>query len=166
MDAPNPPGSIAETATAYPTNPQRRILWTALTALAVTSLLGMAALVFYGFITFLSWSYPILLPIGLAVIVALMLEPVVAFVQKRGVKRGTATLLVCLLAVISFLLFWAFLLPPLVSQAGGFFQSLPGMLSNGVAKLDASLTSAPESRITSSSMARPTRRCRRWCAVA
>jgi predicted PurR-regulated permease PerM len=145
MDAPKQPGSIAETSTAYPTNPQRRILWTALTALAVTSLLGVSALVFLGFITFLSWSYPILLPVGLAVIIALVLEPVVAFVQKRGLKRGTATLLVCLLAVICFLLFWSFLLPPLVSQAGGFFQSLPGMLSNGVAKLDASLASAPES---------------------
>ena len=44
MDAPDQSGSIAETSTAYPTNPQRRILWTALTALAVTSLLGVAAL--------------------------------------------------------------------------------------------------------------------------
>jgi len=147
MDAPNEPGPIAETPAAYPTSPQHRILWTALTALAVTSLLGVAALVFLGFITFLSWSYPILLPIGLAVIIALVLEPVVAFVQKRGLKRGTATLLVCLLTVIGFLLFWAFLLPPLVSQAGDFFKSLPAMLSNGVAKLDASHTSAPESSL-------------------
>jgi len=135
MDAPNE---------SYPTNRQRRVLWTALTALAATSLLGVAALVFFGFITFLSWSYPILLPIGLAVIIALVLEPVVAFAQKRGLKRATATLTVCLLAVIGFLLFWAFLLPPLVSQAGGFFESLPGMVSKGVAKLDASLTAAPE----------------------
>jgi predicted PurR-regulated permease PerM len=145
MDEHNEPGPIAEMPAAYPTPPQRRILWIALTALAATSLLGVAALVFLGFITFLSWSYPILLPIGLAVIIALVLEPVVAFAQKRGLKRETATLLVCLLTVIGFLLFWAFLLPPLVNQAGGFFKSLPNMLSNGVAKLDASLTSAPES---------------------
>src|ERR1700683_4155700 len=146
MDTPNEPipppapNGIGD----YPTPHQRQLLWTSLGALAVTALLGVSALVFLGFITFLSWSYPILLPIGLAVIVALMLEPVVAFMQKRGVKRGTATLLVCLLAVIGFLLFWSFLLPPLVSQAGGFFQSLPGMLSNGVAKLDASLAGTPE----------------------
>jgi predicted PurR-regulated permease PerM len=145
MDAPNQAGSIAEAPTTYPTNPQHRILWTALTALAVTSLLGVAALVFFGFITFLSWCYPILLPIGLAVIVALVLEPIVAFAQTRGLKRATATLLVCLLTVIGFLLFWAFLLPPLVSQAGGFFKSIPGMLNSGMAKLDASLAVAPES---------------------
>jgi len=135
MDAPND---------SWPTNRQRRILWTALTALAATSLLAVAALVFFGFITFLSWSYPILLPVGLAVIIALVLEPVVAFAQKRGLERATATLLVCLLTVIGFLLFWAFLLPPLVNQAGGFFKSLPGVLNSGVAKLDASLASPPE----------------------
>jgi predicted PurR-regulated permease PerM len=145
MDAPNQSGSIAETPAIFPTLPQRRILWTALTALAVTSLLGVAALVFFGFITFLSWCYPILLPVGLAVIIALVLEPVVTFTQKRGLKRSTATLLVCLLAVIGFLLFWAFLLPPLVGQAGGFLKSIPGMLNSGVAKLDASFANVPES---------------------
>ncbi|HEV3270972.1 MAG TPA: AI-2E family transporter [Candidatus Methylacidiphilales bacterium] len=112
----------------YPTERQRRILWTALTALAVTSLLVVAALVFFGFITFLSWSYPILLPIGLAVIIALVLEPVIGVFQKRGLKRGTATLLVCLLTVIGFLLFWAFLLPPLGQQAGEFFSNLPSSM--------------------------------------
>ncbi|MCE0522773.1 MAG: AI-2E family transporter [Methylacidiphilales bacterium] len=144
MDEPNQSAPMAEPPAVYPTPRQRRILWIALTAVAVTSLLGVAALVFFGFITFLSWSYPILLPIGLAVIIALVLEPVVAFVQKRGLKRGTATLLVCLLTVIGFLLFWAFLLPPLVSQAGGFFQSLPDTLSKGVAKFDATIEKTPE----------------------
>ena len=58
---------------AYPTPQQRRILWTTLVALAITALLGMCGLVFLGFVSFLSWSYPILLPIGLAVIIALVL---------------------------------------------------------------------------------------------
>ena len=133
-----------ESPGSYPTPPQRRVLWTALTALAVLSLLGVAGLIFFGFITFLSWSYPILLPIGLGVIIALVLEPVVGFFQARKMSRETATLTTCLLAVICFLLFWAFLLPPLVSQTGDFFKSLPDMLSNGIGKLNSSLTAAPE----------------------
>ncbi len=141
MDEPS--DSITEAANSYPTPRQRRILWNGLTAVAAMSLLAVAALAFYGFITFLSWSYPILLPIGLAVIIALVLDPVVALLQKRGLKRETATLTVCLLAVIGFLIFWAYLLPPLVSQTGEFFKSLPNMLSNGVSKLDASLSRAP-----------------------
>lgn len=133
-DTPDAPG-----AATYPTNKQRAVLWTALTALAVVSLLGVAALIFLGFISFLSWSYPILLPIGLAVIVALVLEPAVNFVQKRGLSRGNATLMVCLLTVVGFLLFWAFLLPPIVSQAGGFFKSLPTTMNDGLTKFTATL---------------------------
>lgn len=139
MDAPTPSGPPLDVPPAYPTNRQRRILWTALTAVAATSLLGVAALTFYGFISFLSWSYPILLPIGLAVIVALVLDPVVSFLQKRGLNRETATLGACLLAVIGFVIFGAFVLPPL----GDFFKSLPDLLNVGVAKLDASLYREP-----------------------
>jgi predicted PurR-regulated permease PerM len=140
MDTPIQPGSMVESTAVYPTNRQSRVLWTALTAVAATSLLAVAGLIFFGFITFLSWSYPILLPIGLAVIIALVLDPVVGFFQKRGLKRSTSTLLVCLLAAVGFALFSAFLVPPLVDQAGDFFKSLPGILSNGIAKMEASLT--------------------------
>src|SRR5258708_6413175 len=143
MAAPNDPVSTVEGAPVYPTPRQRRVLWTALTALAVTSLLGVSALVFYGFIAFLSWSYPILLPIGLAVIIPPVLEPVVGFNQKRGMKRESAPLPVCLLPLIGFPLFWAFLPPPPGSQAGGFFESIPGMLGSGVARLQASLAATP-----------------------
>jgi len=145
MDAPESPRPIPESPTDYPTPRQRRVLWNALTAVSALSLLGVAALTFYGFITFLSWSYPILLPIGLAVIIALVLDIPATFLQTRGLSRETATLTVCLLAVIGFVVFWAYLLPPLVSQTGDFFKSLPNMLSNGVAKFDSSLTPEPKS---------------------
>jgi predicted PurR-regulated permease PerM len=139
METPLPPAPVVTAATSYPTPQQRRIFWTAITAMAVMALIGVAGLVFFGFISFLSWCYPILLPIGLAVIVALVLEPIVGFFQKkRGVKRETATLVVCLIAVVTFVLFWAFILPPLVGEAGGFFKSLPDLLNKGVEKLDAS----------------------------
>jgi predicted PurR-regulated permease PerM len=139
MESPTPSGPPLEIPPAYPTPRQRRILWTALTAVAATSLLGVAALTFFGFISFLSWSYPILLPIGLAVIVALVLDPVVGFLQKRGLNRETATLGACLLAIIGFITFAAFILPPL----GDFFKTLPDLLNVGVAKLDASLNREP-----------------------
>src|SRR5450631_1120092 len=131
MDAPNQPELETGIPVTYPTTRQRRILWNALTAVAALSLLGVAALTFYGFITFLAWSYPILLPIGLAVIIALVLDPVVGFLQKRGLKRETATLTACLLSVIGFLIFWSYILPPLVGQTGDFFKNLPDVLSKG-----------------------------------
>jgi predicted PurR-regulated permease PerM len=149
MDAPTPPESVppeplSPEPASFPTNSQRRVLWTALTALALTSLLGVAALVFYGFISFLGWCYPILLPIGLAVIVALVLEPVVGFIQRRGLQREPATILVCVLAVAGFILFWAFLSAPLIDQGGSFFRDLPGWINDGIDKLQATITPEPE----------------------
>jgi predicted PurR-regulated permease PerM len=148
MDEPIPPAPV-ENAPSYPTPRQRRMLWNALTAVAAMSLLGVAALTFYGFIAFLSWSYPILLPIGLAVIVALVLEPVVDFVQKRGLNREASTLLVCVLAVIAFIGFWAVLGSTLYNQTSGFVQDLPALVSKGVAqfneKLESFATPAPKS---------------------
>ncbi|MCE0499032.1 MAG: AI-2E family transporter [Methylacidiphilales bacterium] len=139
---PTPPPAPND-AEACPTLHQRQLLWTSLVALAVTALLGVGALVFLGFITFLSWSYPILLPMGLAVIVALVLDPVVTFLQKRGMRRGAATILVCLLAVAGFLFFWAYLLPPLWQQASAFFVSLPASVSAGAKSLRDSFQGQP-----------------------
>jgi predicted PurR-regulated permease PerM len=141
MDAPEP---IEESRVGHPTENQRRILWTALTALAVIALAGVAGLVFFGFVTFLSWCYPILLPIGLAVIIALVLEPGVSFAQKkRGMKRENAALLVCVLAVAGVVLFWFFLSGPVINSTAQFFQRLPDYFSAGVDKLDAVMNPTP-----------------------
>ncbi len=137
MDAPVEPGLPPKPEPVYPTAHQRFILWTALSALAVSMLLAVAALVFFGFISFLGWCYPILLPIGLAVIIALVLEPLVNQVQKRGLNRSNATLVVCILSIVAFLLFWA----PLVSMTGSFVTTLPKTLNEGVNKLQATLAS-------------------------
>jgi predicted PurR-regulated permease PerM len=121
----------------HPTEPQRRILWTALTALAVLAMFGVAGLVFFGFVAFLSWCYPILLPIGLAVLIALVLEPAVAFAQRRrGMKRETAALAVCVLTVVAIVLFWTFLSGTVINSTATFFKQLPDNLTRGVDKLD------------------------------
>jgi predicted PurR-regulated permease PerM len=112
-------------APEYPTPDQRRLFWTTLVAVAVMALMGVAALVFMGFIAFLSWSYPILLPLGLAVLVALVLEPVVAFLERRGFRRSTSTLVVLVLAVILFLSFWSFVF----NQTANFVHDLPAKFS-------------------------------------
>ena len=125
----------------YPTPRQRRLLWNALTAVAAMSLLLVAALTFYGFISFLSWSYPVLLPIGLAVIVALVLDPVVNFVQKRGVSREISTLLVCTLAVIAFIIFWIALGNTIYNQSSDFVKDLPTLVGKGVAQVEAKMSS-------------------------
>ncbi len=128
----------------HPTGTQRRILWTALTALAVLALVGVAGLVFFGFVGFLSWCYPILLPIGLAVMIALVLEPLVSLLQRRrNMKRESAALVACLVAVLGFVLFWAFLSGPLIDSGTKFFKNLPDNISSALEKLGQATNSAP-----------------------
>ena len=121
---------------AYPTPRQRHLLWSAVTALAVLSLIGVAALFFLGFISFLGWAYPIILPLGLAIIIALVLEPVVNFLMQRGMTRRGSTLASCAVAAVLVLLFWVFLLPPLIEEGGTLISSLPGLVNEGVDKLE------------------------------
>jgi predicted PurR-regulated permease PerM len=129
----------------HPTATQRRILWTALTAIAVLALVSIAGLVFFGFVTFLSWGYPILLPIGLAVLIALVLEPAVAFVQKkRGMKRENAALLICVLTVLGLVLFWAFLSGTVINSSASFFNKLPDYFSQGLDKIQQMTSESPE----------------------
>ena len=144
-DAPPPPD---KSPIGHPTEMQRRILWTALTTLAVIALIGVAGLVFFGFVGFLSWCYPIVLPIGLAVIIALVLEPGVSLVQRKcGSKRENAALFVCVMSVIALVLFWAFLSGPIINSTAQFFQKLPDYLDAGLKKLDqvTSATPTPDS---------------------
>jgi len=136
MEAPFFPSPDEPRPTAY----QLRILWAAITILSIAAILYVASLIFQEFIAFLSWSYPILLPIGLAVIVALVLDPFVNFAQKCGMGRSNATLLVCILAVIGFFIFWAFLGQALVAETGGFFKQLPTVLNTGLAKLQSAVS--------------------------
>ena len=121
---------------AYPTPRQRHLLWSALTALALLALIGFVGLIFLGFISFLGWAYPIILPLGLAIIVALVLEPLVDLLQRLGLSRGSGSLAACFFAGVLFLLFWIFLLPPILGEAGTLLISLPGLINEGVDKVE------------------------------
>ena len=138
------PESLDPSPIAHPSPAQRRILWTALTSLAVLALVGVAGLVFFGFVAFLSWCYPILLPIGLAVMVALVLEPGVSLIQRRRkMRRENAALLVCMLTVAALVLFWAFLSGTVINSTAQFFDKLPDYASAGIDKLSRVMGDTP-----------------------
>jgi predicted PurR-regulated permease PerM len=124
MSTPDVPGP------SVPSLEQKRILWTALTGVAVAALLAVFALGFMAFLQLLSWSYPILLPLGLAVLVALVCKPVVDFLEARGLPRMPSTLAVCVLLVAAFLIFWAFILPPIYNETVSLVHAMPGLIDN------------------------------------
>lgn len=72
----------------------------------------------------------ILMSIGVALFVALALDPLVLRLQARGATRGRAIAVVCtgFVAVIGGIL--AFVLPAAVGQVIGFAKAVPGYLAN------------------------------------
>jgi predicted PurR-regulated permease PerM len=118
-----------------PSAEQRQLIWSAVTIVALSALLVVAALAFKVLLLFLSWSYPILLPLGLAVLVALVFKPVVDFLEKRGFNRTVTTLIVCVVLVLGFIIFWAFILPPVYNQTSEFVHTLPKTFNDATTQL-------------------------------
>lgn len=82
-----------------PTPGQWRIIWLALIVLSVSVMLGVAALVCWGLATLVDLLSPVLWPLAVAAVVACLLSPVVNFVQKRGVPRARAIILVFVVGI-------------------------------------------------------------------
>ena len=129
---------------SHPTPDQSRLIWAALTALALAALVAVAALAFWIFLQLLSWSYPILLPLGLAVLIALVCKPVVDFLEARGLPRTPGTLAVCVLLVAGFGIFWAFILPGVYNSTVKFVHDLPGNFTNFTNQVEAATQTMPE----------------------
>jgi predicted PurR-regulated permease PerM len=120
---------------ASPTMEQKRFLWTALTVVAFAALLVMADLAFTDFLAFLTWFFPVLMPLGVAVLVALVAKPVVDFLEERGLNRMATTLAVCVLFVVGFVVFWAFILPPIYNETVGFAHAMPQKINDATKQL-------------------------------
>jgi predicted PurR-regulated permease PerM len=114
-----------ESSADYPTLEQKRLIWACLTGLALAALLAVCGAAFVGLLKLMSWSYPIILPLGLAVLVALIFKPVVDFLEARGLPRMPITLTICVLIVGGFIVFWAFILPPIYNQTVEFIHDMP-----------------------------------------
>lgn len=87
----------------------------------------------------LLWLFSgVLLPFVLALVVGYLLDPVVGSLQKLGLGRGVATLVVLSLVLLVIVLVFVLVVPILGHQLVGFVQSLPDILS----KLQSLLTEA------------------------
>ncbi len=83
-----------------PTPRQARVLWFALTALAVAVLVGLVGLFAWGVGRLLDRLSAVLMPVVLALILAYILDPVVEFFMRKKLPRIWAVLLVFVLGLL------------------------------------------------------------------
>lgn len=95
-------------------------------------ILGFLLLLGFGMVV---WLGRMLAPVLAAIIVAYLLEGVVAGLERRRLPRQASVLLVFLLFMIALLALLVVVLPLLTRQVGQFIQDLPAMLAKGQALL-------------------------------
>ena len=99
-----------------PTERQARVIWLALTGLAVAVLVALVVALIWGLGQVLRMLSPVLWPIAVAGVIAYLLDPVVDFIERRGASRPRAILCVFGLALVIVAALFGSVVPQLVNE--------------------------------------------------
>jgi len=109
----------------HPTEKQSKIIWSGLSALALTLIIAFLGLLGWGFVRFLEKLSSVLMPMALAVILAYVMEPVVQFFERMKLSRFRSVSLVFILTTVLLILSASLILPDLLRQSRNLARDLP-----------------------------------------
>ena len=101
-----------------PTTFQKKILWRALTGIAFFTIAGLIIALICLTSKTLDFLQPVLIPVAVAGIIAYLLDPIVAWFQKKGMNRLLAVATVFGAFLIAAGTFLAIIIPPISDQIG------------------------------------------------
>lgn len=105
-----------------PTNFQKKILWRALTGVAIFVLTALFILSIYMLSKVLGFLQPVLIPVAVAGIIAYLLDPIVAWLQKKRLSRFKSVAVVFATFLCATALFISIIAPPISSQLKTAFE--------------------------------------------
>jgi predicted PurR-regulated permease PerM len=123
-----------------PTPQQARLIWLAVTAMSLAIFLAVVGLIIWGLGWLLQELTPVLLPLAMAGIMAYILDPVVDFLEARGMNRAWAILLVFFLGVALVVGISVLVLPRLLAEGKDLADKIPSYFQNLTQKIQAWLT--------------------------
>lgn len=100
-----------------PTEKQARLFWTALTGLAIATIVALVVALVWGLGRVLHVFAPVIWPLAVAGVLACLLDPVVDFLVRKQVPRMRAILVVFVLALVIVVGLFASVVPQLVVEA-------------------------------------------------
>lgn len=116
---------------------QRSTLWMAITCVSITTIAAVLVGLIYLATKLIAFLQPILIPFAVAGVLAYLLEPVVASLAKRGIKRQHAVMGVFVLATGMFVGILFLIVPAVEKQTGEFAAALFGRVDKEGKTLDA-----------------------------
>jgi predicted PurR-regulated permease PerM len=108
-----------------PTERQARLIWLALTGLAVAVLVALVVALIWGLGHVLRMLSPVLLPIAVAGVIAYLLDPVVDFIERKGASRPRAILCVFGLALVVVAALFGSVVPQLINETRQLAVRIP-----------------------------------------
>lgn len=108
-----------------PSPKQARLIWLALTGLALALIVGLIVALIWGAGQALNLLGPVLWPIAVAVVLAYLLDPVVDYLERKQVPRTRGIIMVFFCAVMLLLALLGSVVPQLVSETSELVQRIP-----------------------------------------
>jgi predicted PurR-regulated permease PerM len=108
-----------------PTEKQARLIWLALTGLAIATIVALIAALIWGLGHVLRIMSPVLWPLAVAGVLACLLDPVVDLLVRRKVPRPRAIIVVFALAMVILTALLASVVPQLVSETRDLTSRMP-----------------------------------------
>lgn len=127
-----------------PTEKQARILWFALTGLAVAIVIVLVVAAVWGLGKIVDLLSPVLWPLAIAAVLACLLSPVVDFLESRKVPRVRAILLVFVMGFLLVLGVLGSVIPQVIVETGQLVGKIPEYSQSLHARVNDFIAHPPE----------------------
>jgi predicted PurR-regulated permease PerM len=127
-----------------PTKSQARIIWFALTWLAVAAVILLVAGGIWGLARLLDVLSPVLWPLAIAAVVACLLSPLVDFFERRKVPRVRAIILVFVIAFALIAAVLASVIPQVIVETQELAKKIPEYSQRLHNRLDQFIAQPPD----------------------
>src|SRR6184192_3292922 len=111
--------------TRYPADWQRKAIWAAVSALAVSFLIFVLVAAIWIMANVISFLQPILIPVAMAAILAYLLDPVVTRMAAGGLGRTKSIILLFAIAGLALAAIGTWLVPAIGMQSNSLVKELP-----------------------------------------
>jgi len=112
-----------------PSDQQARVIWVALTGLAVAAIIGLIVGLVWGLGRVLNVLGPVLWPLAIAGVLAYLIDPVVDAFERRRVPRVRAVVLVFVLALLLVAGLFGSVVPQIVVELKQLGSEIPGYMN-------------------------------------
>ncbi|MCB1127298.1 MAG: AI-2E family transporter, partial [Verrucomicrobiae bacterium] len=132
-----------------PTPKQARLIWTAVTGLAIALIVALLVTLVWGLGRVLNVLAPVLWPLAIAGVIAYLLDPVVDALQRRGTPRVRAIVIVFAMAVVFVLGIFGSIVPQVVIETRQLVRQIPAYATNVTSRVEGWIKHPPSSVLRS-----------------